>query len=133
MPGMTREQILSTKDMKIEAVFVPQWENTVYVRSLNGTGLDAYQGSRVKLVDNKVQLVHENTRARLLALTLCDEQGKLMFTEEDIEELGAKNAAALDVIFEAAQRMNGLRPQDLEEKVKNSAAAQINGSGIFSH
>jgi len=69
----------------------------------------------------------------LLALTVCDEKGVLLFSTEDIEALGEKNAATLDKLFEVAQRLAGLRAQDVEEKIKNSAAAPIVNSSSALH
>lgn len=132
--ALTRDQILGAIDLVIEAVFVPEWGGTVYVRNLSGKGRDAFEGSRVRVGENnKVEMVHENTRARLLALAICDEHGALLFSQEDIETLGEKNASALDRLFDVAQRMSGLRPQDLETKVKNSEAAQTVNSSLNSH
>lgn len=121
--NLTREQILGARDFTIESMEVPEWGGTVYLRSLKGKGRDAFEGSRVRITDDKkVEMIHDNTRARLLSMTLCDEQGNLIFTEEDVETLGEKNAAVLDKLFDVAQRMSGLRPADVEAKLKNSAA-----------
>jgi hypothetical protein len=130
--SLTREQMLGAIDVQIESVFVPEWGGTVYVRSLQGKGRDQFEGSRVRIkADGKVELVHDNTRARLLALTVCTEAGALLFSEEDVAALGEKNAAALDRIFDVAQRLSSLRPQDLEQKVKNSVAAlTVNSSSV---
>jgi hypothetical protein len=131
--GLTREQMLGAIDVQIEAVFVPEWGGTVYVRSLQGKGRDRFEGSRVRVTDNgKVELVHDNTRARLLALTICDASGTLLFSEEDVAALGEKNAAALDRIFDVAQRLSSLRPQDVEQKVKNSEAVLTANSSFVS-
>lgn len=132
--GLNREQILSAIDLKIEEVFVPEWGGTVYVRNLNGRGRDAFEGSRYRLKENnKVEMVHDNTRAKLLSLTLCDEQGRLLFSEEDVEILGEKNANALDRVFDVAQRLSGLRAQDVEQKLKNSEAVLTVNSSSGSH
>lgn len=128
--SLTRDQILGAIDLHIEAVFVPEWGGTVYVRNLNGKGRDSFEGSRIRIKENnKVEMIHDNTRARLLALTLCDESGTLLFSEEDITALGEKNASTLDMLFDVAQRLAGLRQQDLEQKVKNSEAVRtVNSS-----
>jgi len=132
--ALTREQILGASDLQIEAVFVPEWGGTVYVRNLNGKGRDAFEGSRVRIKDNnKVEMVHDNTRAKLLSLTVCDQSGALLFSQDDVETLGEKNASALDRLFDVAQRMSGLRPQDLEQKVKNSEAVLTVNSSSGSH
>ena len=131
--ALTRQQILSAIDLHIESVFVPEWGGTVHVRNLNGKGRDAFEGSRIRMTsNNKIEMVHDNTRARLLSLTLCDETGVLLFSEEDVVALGEKNASVLDQLFDVAQRLSALRPQDLEQKVKNSEAAQtVNSSSVL--
>src|SRR5215510_4834026 len=103
---LTRDQILAAVDLKIELVEVPEWgpNAAVYVRNLSGKGRDEFEGSRYKLNGEKIELLHDNTRAALLVRTLCDETGALNFTKHDIEALGQKNAAALDRCFEVAQR-----------------------------
>lgn len=132
--GLTRDQILGATDLVIEAVQV-SWcgGGTVYVRNLSGKGRDRFEGSRIRIKENnKVEMVHDNTRARLLADTICDELGTLLFSEEDIEALGEKNASDLDKLFDVAQRLSGLRPQDVEQKVKNSAAVlTVNSSSVL--
>ena len=126
--GLTREQILAATDIKIEAVDVPEWGGVVYVRNLKGRARDKFEGSRFRMKGDKVEILHDNTRANLLALSLCDEQGTLIFTEADIVELGEKNAAVLDRCFEVAQRLSALRPKDVEDKLKNFEAAQTDSS-----
>lgn len=130
---LTKAQILSAVDVCIEEVYVPEWGGTVYIRNLNGKGRDAFEGSRIRIKDNnKVEMIHENTRAKLLSLTLCDEHGTLLFSEEDVAALGEKNASALDRLFDVAQRMSAMRPQDVEAKVKNSVAAlSVNSSSVL--
>jgi len=127
--GLTRDQILSVSDLTIEAVEVPEWGGTVYVRNLPGRLRDKFDASRYRLQGNKVEVIHENTRATLLALSLCDEHGTLLFTEQDIEALGEKSAGVLDRLFDIAQRLSSLRPKDLEDKLKNSGADR---NGAFS-
>jgi hypothetical protein len=60
-----------------------------------------------------------NIRAKLVALTVVDEDGNRIFSDEDAEALGKKSAAALDRIFAVAQRLSGLRPEDVEELAGN--------------
>jgi len=126
--SLSRDQILSAGDVTIEEVQVPEWGGSVYVRSLNGRARDRFESSRFKLKGDKVEMIHDNTRAVLLSLSLCDEAGTLLFSEADVAALGEKNAAAMDRCFEVAQRLSGLRNKDVEEKLKNSAAVQTDSS-----
>lgn len=130
---LTREQILKAQDVKIEMVDVSEWwGGCVYVRSLTGKQRDAFEASRYKWVGDKIELQHDNTRARLLAMTVSDEHGTLLFTEGDIELLGQKDAAPLDKLFDVAQRLSAMRPKDLEEKLKNFGAALTGNSSSVS-
>lgn len=130
--SLTRAHILSAIDLQIEAVPVPEWGGAVYVRNLNGRDRDRFEGSRIRIKqDRTIEMIHDNTRATLLSLTLCDAEGALLFTEEDVAALGQKNAGVLDRLFDVAQRLSSLRPQDVEAKEKNSVAAQaVNSSSV---
>ena len=61
----------------------------------------------------------QNIRAKLAAATIVDEEGKLLFDENDIIKLGNKSCAALDRVFAAAQRLNLITNSDVEDLAKN--------------
>ena len=61
----------------------------------------------------------KNIRARLVVKTACDENGALLFTEDQASYLGKKSAKALDRCFSVAQTLNGLSGNDVEELAKN--------------
>ncbi|WP_447979086.1 hypothetical protein [Candidatus Nitrospira bockiana] len=130
--GLSRESIFKSDDMVIERVEVPEWGGAVYVRSVSAKGRDAWEGSRYRLQGDKVVPVYENTRAKLLVMCVCDEQGKLLFTEADVERLGQKNGAVLDRLFDVAMRLSGMRDKAVEQAAKNSAAVQTDGSSSSS-
>lgn len=72
----------------------------------------------VSIVGNKAKDLL-NIRARLAVLTLCDEQGNLIFTPEDATELGKKSAKALDTVLPVIKRLNGMSEDDIEELKKS--------------
>ena len=82
---LTKEAISSADDLTIREVKVPEWGGSVYVRMMSGDERDAYelsaQGGQQKHV-----------RARLVAMTLCDSSGKLLFGLDELEKIGAKQA-----------------------------------------
>jgi hypothetical protein len=53
-------------------------------------------------------------------LTIVDEEGNRLFSDADVKLLGQKSAAALDKLFEVAQKLSGLKDEDVEELAKNS-------------
>lgn len=118
--ALTREQILGAKDMLVEPVEIPAWGGTVYVRTMSARARDLFEGSRVRVTeDRKTEIISDNTRARLLSMCVCDEHGVLLFTEQDIAALGEKNALAADTLYDVALRLNAMRLMDLEKKLKN--------------
>lgn len=121
---LSREQILSADDRKTEDVQVPEWGGTVRVRALSGAERDAYEAGLVQLrSDGSRRLTMQNARARLVSLSLCDEQGNRLFSDADVSELGDKSAAALERVFNVASRLSGLSDGDVEEMTETFADA----------
>ena len=121
---LTKAEILAKDDLVTEDVFVPEWDAWVKVRTLNASERDHFEASTVTRNGKKVTTNLENIRARLCLLCMVDESGERLFQEEDTFPLGGKSAAALDRVFTVAQRLNGLRDEDVDELAKNSNGAQ---------
>lgn len=122
---LNKAEILAQDDLKTEDIQIPEWGDAwVRVRTLNASERDHFEASTVQRNGKKVTTNLENIRARLCLLCLVDEDGNRLFEEEDTFPLGGKSAAALDRIFTVAQRLNGLRDEDVEELAGNSLAAQ---------
>lgn len=115
MAFLTKDQILDAEDRKTEDVEVPEWGGTVRVISLSSRERDAFEQSCVKFKGKKREENLDNIRARLSALTMVDENNERLFTDAEAEALGRKSAAALDRVFMAAQRLNGMTDEDVEE------------------
>ena len=118
---LVKGAILCANDLQTEDVEVPEWGGAVRVRSFTGRERDAFEASMVRGEgkDRKVDLT--NMRARLVGLTVIDEGGQRLFTDEEVDLLGAKSGAALDRVFAIAQKLNGLSGADVEELTKNSS------------
>ena len=121
MTLLSKTAILAANDLKSEDIEVPEWGGAVRVRSFTGRERDAFEASMVRGdgKDRKVDLT--NMRARLVGLTVIDETGQRLFTDEEVDLLGAKSGAALDRVFAVAQKLNGLSGADVEELSKNSS------------
>ena len=120
MALLSREAILNAEDIKTEQVAVPEWGGDVLVGSMSGTARDRYEQSIISSDDkgNHKQNL-ENIRAKLLAVCIVDEDGKPLFTDKDIAELGKKSVAALDRVFVVAQKLNAVSDEDIAELAKN--------------
>ena len=121
MSLLSKTAILAAQDLQTEELEVPEWGGAVRVRSFTGRERDAFEASMVRGDgrDRKVDLT--NMRARLVGLTVIDEAGQRLFTDEEVDLLGAKSGAALDRVFAVAQKLNGLSGADVEELSKNSS------------
>ena len=103
---------------RIEKVEVPEWDGYVFVREMSSKGRDMFeemtfsvdmesvdaQGEKAPSVKTTV----ENTRARYVVFTACDEKGNLIFKPEDSIWLGEKQLVAVERIFNAAKKVNTL-------------------------
>lgn len=117
---LNKAEILAQDDLKTEDIQIPEWGGAwVRVRTLNASERDHFEASTVQRKGKSVTTNLENIRARLCLLCMVDENGERLFQEEDTFPLGGKSAAALDRIFTVAQRLNGLRDEDVEELAKN--------------
>ena len=119
MSTLKRDDILKAQDIKIELVPVPEWGGDVYVKGMTGRERDQFEASLVEMRGGRTTHIKlENVRAKLVALTTCDESGERLFTSKDAEELGKKSASALQRLFEVSQHLSGLTPADVDELVK---------------
>ncbi len=137
MAGLTKDQILAAKDAVPVAVEVPEWGGTVYVRPMSAGERDRWEGELLDRSEKRKESISaatENLRAAFLAKCLCDENGEMLFGQDDdaLNALAAKNYKAMDRAFDVAQRINGMSDADIGELEKNSAggrrAASSSGS-----
>jgi len=120
---LTKEQILTADDLKTEEVDVSEWwGDTVLIKLMDGTAKDEFE----QLLSDEGRKV--NVRAKLCALTICDLNGNLLFSDKDIAALGKKSSEPLDKIAMAALKLNGMSPEAIEELEKNSQSARSEGS-----
>lgn len=114
MAILSRQQILDADDRKRITVDVPEWGGQVIISTMSGAMRDHWEQTL-----QKANFSLENMRARFLAAVAVDEQGNPLFTMDDVEALGKKSAAALTRCMLAAQELNALTNNDLEELAKN--------------
>ena len=112
---LTRDAILEIQDIDIERVDVPEWGGFVFVKGMSGTERDTFEASIVENRGNSPKVNMANIRAKLAAVSICDEDGKKLFTQKDVAALGKKSANALSRVFDAAQRLSGITESDIEE------------------
>lgn len=128
---LTREQILEAEDLLYEEVEVPEWGGSVRVKGLTGTERDSFERTIITNIDGRgpARTNLQNFRAKLVAWSVVDEEDKILFTQADVQALGQKSAQALQRVFDVAQRLSGLSPEDVEEMTKNSDNGQSEDIG----
>lgn len=124
-----REAILAADDIATETVPVPEWGGAVLVRGISGKQRDQFE---VELIEGKgknrdVNL--RNLRAKLVAKSIVNEGGTLLFGAADIDALGNKSAAALQRVYIVASRLAGLSEADVDELTDELGNAESAGSG----
>ena len=117
MPVLTKSQILEADDLVIEEVEVPEWGGSVLVKGMSGTDRDKFEAAIVNTKGqvNNVVVNMVNIRARLVASSIVDESGALLFDLKDITALGKKSAVALQRVFDKAKILSGIVDEDVKE------------------
>lgn len=118
---LTKDEIFGADDLKREKVDVPEWNGSVWVRALSGRERDKLETS---IIGEDGKRRYDNLRAKLVVLSVVDEEGNRLFAFEDADEVGKKSARAIDRIFTVAQKLSGITPDDVEAMTKNSEPIQ---------
>lgn len=116
LPLATREAILGAQDLKTQDVEVAEWGCTVRVSMLTGSARDALSKAMVG-EDGKVDA--SQYRERMVAACVVGEDGKPLFSADDVGLLGAKSAVALQRVFTVAESLNAISAQAVETAEKN--------------
>jgi hypothetical protein len=124
---LTRDEILKAQDIDYEVVEVPEWGGEVRVRAMTAAERDAFEASILRQTKSGVQVEMVNLRARLCAMTIVDEDGKRIFSDSDVAELGKKSAAALQRVFDAAMRLSKFGNEDIQNLAENLKNDQPGG------
>ena len=114
--ALTKDQILAVDDRRMTSMHVEEWSGDVWFRVITSAERDAFEMQFAQ--DDK--RATENIRARLLVITLCNENGERIFdAENDIEALGAKSGRVLDKLFDMAREVNGMTDDAVKDAEGN--------------
>jgi hypothetical protein len=114
--ALTKDQILAARPpLAREVVSVPKLGGDVIVSELSGFQRGLFESSLVRGKGKKRHVDTSDLRARLLRYALVDEDGKCLFGDEDIRELGRLGAAVLEPLYDKARELSGIDRDDDEE------------------
>ena len=121
---LTRDQILSLKDLPEKVIDVPEWGGAVRIRSL--TLPERFRWLKLQAAQPEGDYEAVLTKASLPMITwsVIDEEGKPLFTEADIGELGRRHPDAIQFVAGEILKLSGLGRDSVEEAEKNSETVQ---------
>jgi hypothetical protein len=129
MTALTKDQILgAVPQLPQEEINVPEFGGSVFLRVMTAKDKDSYEMTMAEAKQKSGFAGLKNYKARLVALCLCDAEGKRLFVkDEDIGALGQCRADVMDRLFQKCQEMNGMLPGAAEQAAKNSESGQSDG------
>jgi hypothetical protein len=87
----------------------------VLVRGMTGVERDAFEASCLEGRGKRRDFNMKNFRAKMVAACCIDDQGHRIFTDADVIALGEVRADVIDKLFSVAQRLSGMRDEDVDE------------------
>lgn len=129
MSLLTKDQILGADDLPTKDIFIEEWGGTVRIRCLTGAERDAFEGDVTSTNGSNVTINYRNMRAKLLARCLVGEDGRRLFKESEVVELGKKSSKVITRLFDEARKLSGMTAEDVEELAGNSGSA-LSGASI---
>lgn len=113
---MNIEDILALDDNHRVVVKIPEWKTEITVVSMT-----AAERADIERRWNKRDATSDPAafRADILEKSLKHANGAPFGTPEQIRQLLAKNACAIERLFEAACKVSGFSKQDVEDIAKN--------------
>lgn len=128
MALLSKEQIWQAEDIQTLDVSVPEWGGDVRLRGLSGRERDEFEAKSLVQRGQDRQVNVRNLRARLIAACAINEDGTQLFQPSDLLHLGSKSAVALERLFDAARKLSGMSPTDIDELAENLDDAQSGDS-----
>ena len=106
------DDILAIDQARSVKIHVPEWGRDVWVRTLPLGELQAWELACLRAKGEGV----DDYRTRYLSKCLVDENGREIFTSEQLKRISGTVGARL---FKVAQKHNDLDPKEIEDIGKN--------------
>jgi hypothetical protein len=113
---LSRDEILRAEDLPRVVVDVPEWGGRVILQTMSAARrvqFEEYLAEGDPLLQVKV-----------VAYSLVNEEGQLLFTPADVEGLGEKNFKVIVRLARRAFRLNAMGKEALEEAKENFTETQ---------
>lgn len=117
---LTRDDILKKQDIESISVEVPEWGGKVLIKAMTTKQFEEMVQEAQSRAGKDGAFDFNGFRASLVAQSLVDKEGNLLFTQDDIEALGGKSNKVIQNLFAKIQEINGLTDEGIEDIAKNS-------------
>jgi hypothetical protein len=123
-----REKLLGAKP-PTERVYIAALDETFIVRGMTGVERDAFEASCFEGRGRKRDFNMRNLRSKMVAYCVVEEDGSRTFSDADVIALGEARADVIDRLFGIAQRLSGMRDEDVDELGIGSATTPASATG----
>lgn len=116
-----RKRLLGANDIKVEPIEIPAWGGTYYLRVISGKARESFE-------EAYSQEKMKNFRLRFLVLTLCDQEGKPILSDADMDALGERSSVEINRVFDAAWKLNAFTQEAVDALGEGSRGAPSDAS-----
>lgn len=86
---------------------------TVYIKSMTASEREGLEKKMQTELDNN------GIRATVFIYSVCEEDGSLVFSNEDLEQVKGLPSNIVSAVFDKSNELNSLVPESVEEEAKN--------------
>lgn len=119
MALLTKDKVKDAKDFNLEQIDVPEWEEDgfLYVKTVSAHERDQLDNMLFDFNPETGQVSRnaEDFRTKWVLHTACDEEGNLIFSQDDLTWLRKKSSKPIQRVFDASQRLNGVNRREQEK------------------
>lgn len=112
---LSAADILKAEDLDYKEVEVPEWGGTIRLRAMSAVD------SLIFLVAMEGENKKKQANTRLVAMSVVDENGNKVFTENQLSALEGKNVRVINRLAEEVLILNGMsaKKKDAEKKAED--------------
>lgn len=134
MALLTKDQILSADRKKSKDVKVPEWGGSVRLQELSASDRDLWESEQITVSPDGsgAKFNPKHARARLIVRSLVDENGRRLFTDDEVAAVGSLSASTAQKLFNEARKLNAISNEDIKELEGNSDAGPSDGGSSTS-
>ena len=113
---VSREAFLKPVERRKEDVPLPELGNGTVIPVW---GMTVRERNAFEARSNRNKTTRRQTREQIVIACCRDDDGKPIFTEADVAQLGDQQAAMVERIINVAMRLSGFTEDDVEQLAKN--------------